>query len=95
MHMISMIIIDRRSQCDSVFLFNTAHFSIAELQTRLEKQGRKVVVITQNIDRLHHQAGAKDIVELHGSLFLTRCNKCGDVRENRDSPIVPALKDKG
>ena len=54
-----------------------------------------MTVITQNIDRLHHQAGSKDIIELHGSLFLTRCTKCGDVQENYDSPIVPALKDKG
>ena len=54
-----------------------------------------MVVITQNIDRLHHQAGSRDVIELHGSLFDTECTKCGDVRENRDSPIVPALKDKG
>lgn len=54
-----------------------------------------MIVITQNIDRLHHQAGSRDVIELHGSLFDTECTKCGDVRENRDSPIVPALKDKG
>ena len=73
----------------------TAHLAIAELEERLGKQGRKVTVITQNIDRLHHRAGSKDVIELHGSLFFTRCTKCGDVRENHDSPIVPALKDKG
>lgn len=54
-----------------------------------------MTVITQNIDRLHHRAGSEDVIELHGSLWLTRCTKCGDIEENHNSPIVPALKDKG
>lgn len=72
-----------------------AHLAIAELEKRLKPQGRKVTVITQNIDRLHHRAGSEDVIELHGSLWLTRCTKCGDIEENHNSPIVPALKDKG
>lgn len=78
-----------------MFFLHVAHIAIAELEERLAKQDRKVTVITQNIDRLHHSANSKDVIELHGSLFDTRCTKCGDIRENRDSPIVPALKDKG
>jgi len=35
------------------------------------------------------------VIELHGSLFRTRCTACGDVRSNYNSPICPALKDKG
>ena len=77
------------------YLNPAAHTALAELEKRLKPQGRKVIVITQNIDRLHHRAGSEDVIELHGSLFHTRCTKCGDVRENKDSPIVPALKDKG
>lgn len=30
-----------------------------------------------------------------GSLFRTRCTSCGVIEENYNSPIVPALKDKG
>ncbi len=30
-----------------------------------------------------------------GCLFRTRCTKCGDIDENNESPICPALKDKG
>ena len=30
-----------------------------------------------------------------GSLFRTRCTNCSTVEENYNSPIVPALKDKG
>lgn len=69
--------------------------AIAELEKRLKPQGRKVTVVTQNIDGLHHKAGSEDIIELHGSLFMTRCTKCEEVVENRDSPICPALQDKG
>ena len=32
---------------------------------------------------------------LTGSLFMTRCTKCQEIVENTESPICPALKDKG
>ncbi|XP_041040336.1 NAD-dependent protein deacylase sirtuin-5, mitochondrial [Carcharodon carcharias] len=74
---------------------NSAHIAIAECEARLSKQGRKVVVITQNIDELHKRAGSKDIYEIHGSLFKTRCTNCKHVAENYRSPICPALAGKG
>ncbi|KAK7505218.1 hypothetical protein BaRGS_00003380 [Batillaria attramentaria] len=74
---------------------NPAHKAIAECEARLAEQGRRVVVVTQNIDELHRRAGSKNILELHGNLFKTRCTKCGDIRENRDNPICPALDGKG
>ncbi|CAI8009213.1 NAD-dependent protein deacylase sirtuin-5, mitochondrial [Geodia barretti] len=74
---------------------NAAHKALAEFEARLKPQGRKVTVVTQNIDGLHHKAGSQDIIELHGSLFHTRCTSCSQVLENRDSPICPALKDRG
>lgn len=45
---------------------NPAHLAIAECEERLRKQGRKVTVITQNIDELHRRAGSKNILEIHG-----------------------------
>ncbi|XP_052066235.1 NAD-dependent protein deacylase sirtuin-5, mitochondrial-like isoform X2 [Mytilus californianus] len=74
---------------------NKAHFAIAECEKRLKSQGRRVVVITQNIDELHKRAGSENILEMHGSLFKIRCTKCQDVTENTDSPICPALAGKG
>ncbi|KAM4628924.1 NAD-dependent protein deacylase sirtuin-5, mitochondrial isoform 1-T3 [Polymixia lowei] len=74
---------------------NPAHLAIAECQERLRKQGRKVTVITQNIDELHHRAGSKDILEIHGSLFKTRCMSCGHESANHKSPICAALEGKG
>ena len=52
---------------------NPAHKAIADLEARLEPQGRKVTVVTQNIDRLHHKAGSENVIELHGE---ERCPGC-------------------
>jgi NAD-dependent deacetylase len=45
--------------------------------THLEKAGKLKAVITQNIDGLHQMAGTKHIYELHGSIYESRCIKCG------------------
>ncbi|NXU93623.1 SIR5 deacylase, partial [Xiphorhynchus elegans] len=74
---------------------NPAHVAIAECEKRLSKQGRSVVVITQNIDELHRKAGTKHLLEIHGSLFKTRCTSCGHIAANYRSPICPALAGKG
>lgn len=50
---------------------NPAHIAIAECEKRLSKQGRSVVVITQNIDELHRKAGTKHLLEIHGKSWLT------------------------
>lgn len=59
---------------------NAVHHSLA----RLEGSTRFVGLITQNVDRLHHQAGSKQVVELHGSLHEVRCLSC-DTIESRAS----------
>lgn len=74
---------------------NPAHLAIAECEERLGKQGRVVTVITQNIDELHYRAGSKNILEIHGSLFRTRCMSCGHEVANHRSPICSALEGKG
>ncbi len=55
---------------------NPAHYAIVEL----EKLGKLALVITQNIDGLHHDAGNSEekIIELHGTLKHTKCLKCDD-----------------
>ena len=74
---------------------NPAHIAIAEAEKRLKSQGKKLVVITQNIDELHRRAGTEDLLELHGSLFRVKCTKCGDITSNYDSPICTALQGLG
>ena len=51
---------------------NKAHFQIAEWQ----KQFEQCTVITQNVDGLHQKAGARDVIELHGSIWRARCISC-------------------
>jgi len=74
---------------------NAAHYAIAECQKRWKEEGRRLTIITQNIDELHAKSGAEDVIELHGNLFKTRCTECDKVQMNYDSPICPALAGKG
>ncbi len=43
----------------------------------LEKMGKLKGVVTQNIDALHHKAGSKNILEMHGSFWKSFCLDCG------------------
>lgn len=53
--------------------FNRAHEVIAEMESHFER----VWTLTQNIDGLHRQAGAKNVLEIHGSLHDLLCTECG------------------
>ena len=52
---------------------NAAHRALAAL----EAAGHVAGVITQNVDRLHHGAGSRRVVELHGALADVACLRCG------------------
>jgi NAD-dependent deacetylase len=52
---------------------NQAHVALAELESR----GLLDAVITQNIDRLHQKAGARSVIEVHGSIQTSSCTTCG------------------
>lgn len=43
----------------------------------LEKQGKLLGIITQNIDGLHQKAGSEKVYEIHGSIYKNYCTKCG------------------
>ncbi|MEP0367100.1 MAG: NAD-dependent deacylase [Cyclobacteriaceae bacterium] len=46
---------------------NAGHLGLADLEKDFE-----VVIVTQNIDNLHEQAGSTNIIHLHGELFKVR-----------------------
>ena len=52
---------------------NSGHIALAEL----EKLFDAFYVFTQNVDRLHHRAGSKNVYELHGNIIENRCFDCG------------------
>lgn len=60
---------------------NPGHSAI----TRFQKLFPASSVITQNVDGLHKQAGNRDIYELHGNIFITRCLEC---RRAMDLPVI-------
>ncbi|MFE7797947.1 NAD-dependent deacetylase [Nocardia sp. NPDC057440] len=53
---------------------NAAHTALADL----ERAGRTVTIITQNIDRLHQRAGSSPhrVIEIHGNMFEVVCVEC-------------------
>jgi NAD-dependent deacetylase len=52
-------------------------------------------IVTQNIDGMHQRAGAKDVIELHGSLWRVRCDSCAKVRPDESMPMSPRQCDCG
>lgn len=67
---------------------NAAHKKLAEL----EKAGKLLAIVTQNIDGLHQKAGSKRVYELHGSVlrnYCTRCHKFFDAQYIKDSHGIP------
>ena len=56
---------------------NAAHLALSDWEAR----GFLKLLITQNIDNLHHQAGSRNVVEFHGNSRLLLCMKCGTRRD--------------
>lgn len=52
---------------------NPAHTALAEIEKFHVGQGGKFLLVTQNIDTLHEQAGTRELVKVHGSSDLYRC----------------------
>ncbi len=67
---------------------NPAHHALAALQAH----GLVGAVVTQNVDGLETSAGVRDVVELHGSFFASRCLACGD-RAKVDAAAISAYLD--
>ncbi|MBZ8142116.1 Sir2 family transcriptional regulator [Rubrivivax gelatinosus] len=55
---------------------NAGHRALAQFEARL-RPDQEFLLITQNIDGLHQQAGSRRVVELHGNLRTTRCSEDG------------------
>ena len=67
------------SRFDLVFAArpNAAHLALAALQTWQRAAGGSFLLITQNIDTLHEQAGSLDLAKVHGSADRVRCVREG------------------
>lgn len=58
---------------------NPGHYSAAEL----ERRGYLTGLITQNVDRLHQDAGSSNVVDLHGRYDQVICLDCGRTYSRR------------
>jgi len=75
---------------------NLAHLALA----RLEREWpAPVLIVTQNIDDLHEQAGSRNILHMHGELRKGRCDSCGQVLdwqgEMTTDSVCPLCETKG
>ena len=65
---------------------NAGHRALAEL----ERRAGRFTLITQNVDGLHDRAGSRNILKVHGDIWMVRCTACG--RETRDDRVpLPEL----
>ncbi len=62
---------------------NPAHDVLA----RWQEQFPVYTLVTQNVDSLHEDAGAREVLHLHGSIWTVRCTVCGRERPERATPL--------
>jgi NAD-dependent deacetylase len=72
---------------------NPGHYALVEMEKRVPE----FTLITQNVDGLHHVAGSKNILELHGNIRNVRCSVCGTFADTwvNDYETVPRCKKCG
>lgn len=56
---------------------NPGHAALVRLEARCER----FWLLTQNVDGLHRAAGSVHVVELHGTIRVARCIRCGSERD--------------
>jgi NAD-dependent deacetylase len=51
---------------------NAAHHALVRIENKVDS----FVLLTQNVDGLHRLAGSRNLIEIHGDVFATRCTAC-------------------
>ena len=71
---------------------NAAHEGLA----RLQKMGLLKAIVTQNIDNLHQEAGANNVIEYHGNSKTLSCLGCREgYRADEVQGLIPPRCDCG
>ena len=55
---------------------NAGHHALAQIERGVVARSGHFTLITQNVDRLHQAAGSRNVIELHGTLWIWRCTDC-------------------
>ena len=65
---------------------NPGHYALADLEQRIPN----FTLVSQNVDDLHEQAGSRNVLKIHGDIWLVRCTGCG--RQHVDPrPSLPDI----
>jgi len=60
---------------------NPGHGALVAIESACARRGVDFTLITQNVDGLHHAAGSRRVVELHGNIRRVKCL-------DRDHPVA-------
>ncbi len=67
---------------------NAAHDALARLEAAWAKRdGRELLIVTQNVDDLHERAGATRVLHMHGRHLTAWCTAC-DARPDWRAPLI-------
>lgn len=58
-----------------------------KILAKWEREGLINGIITQNVDGFHHDAGSKNVMELHGTFRSFHCHKCKQ-KQDRDAYLA-------
>lgn len=61
---------------------NVAHRALAELEKQMRE---RFYLCTQNVDDLHERGGSRRVHHMHGTLFQSRCVRCEDPFDDRQT----------
>jgi NAD-dependent deacetylase len=62
---------------------NAGHRALVEMELR----AKRFTLITQNVDGLHERAGSRNVLRVHGSIWIVRCTGCGREAEDMRVPL--------
>ncbi|MXP29501.1 NAD-dependent protein deacylase [Porphyrobacter algicida] len=67
---------------------NPAHEALARLEHEwAAREGRRLLIVTQNVDDLHERAGAENVLHMHGTHLNAWCTQC-DVRSRWTGTLI-------
>ena len=78
----------RRAQAADA-LPNAGHRALAALEEACAARGAEFILVTQNVDGLHHASGSRNVVELHGSIRRVKCFDNGHPAPSWDPDGAP------
>ena len=68
---------------------NAGHRALAELETACAARAAGFMLVTQNVDGLHHASGSRNVVELHGNIRRVKCFEQGHPAASWDPDAAP------